>query len=78
MTNKYNYQFTNNDYLTPPEIIQFALGLSGEYEFFGKCATMFDVDVCCSIKNILAKKHFINGIQDGLKEEWVYSKILCV
>lgn len=59
---KYNYEFTDNDYRTPPELYQKAL------KFVEK--TEFDCDVCCSAKNIPAKNYFINGEIDGLKADW--------
>lgn len=59
---KYNYEFTENDYKTPPELYNIAL------KYFG--INKFTLDTCCSEKNIPAKLHYINGEKDGLKETW--------
>lgn len=59
---KYNYNFNENDYKTPPEIYEQAL----KYFHVEK----FDCDVCCSEKNIPADVHYINGETDGLTAEW--------
>ena len=60
---KYNFEQIRNDYQTPPELIK--LGL-----FMAKRKDMFDLDVCCSEKNIPAKKHYILGEYDGLTNDW--------
>jgi site-specific DNA-methyltransferase (adenine-specific) len=61
-TVKYNYSRLRNDYMTPPNIYKpILLNIN---------RTEFDLDVCCSIKNIPAKKHFIEGKNDGLSENW--------
>lgn len=57
-----DYTSSRNDFLTPPEVYGPILKKLKIQEF--------DLDVCCSIKNIPAKKHFINGKFDGLKEPW--------
>ena len=59
---KYNFNFTKNDYLTPPELIEKLLSFKDEREF--------DLDVCCRFKNIPAKKHYVFGETDGLKAPW--------
>lgn len=59
---KYNYTTLNNNYLTPPEVYQPILKKLG--------LDKFDVDVCCSTKNIPAITHFINGEVDGLTADW--------
>lgn len=60
---KYNFEQKRNDYETPPEIYNMALMYLGEDEF--------DLDTCCSRKNIPAKLHYIQGEHDGLKEDWL-------
>lgn len=62
MNAKYNYTFDKNNYLTPPELVQEGLEMAR--------INIFDCDVCCTLKNIPAIKHFINGQKDGLKENW--------
>ncbi len=59
---KYNYQYTENDYKTPPELYQMALDKFKRKDFL--------LDTCCSEKNIPADIYYINGKQDGLKEPW--------
>ena len=59
---KYNFEQTRNDYLSPPELVKEAL----KYLKIQK----FDLDVCCSTDNIPAKNRYIDGIHDGLKEDW--------
>jgi len=58
----YDYNSIRDDYLTPPEVYNIFLELIGKEKF--------GLDVCCTKKNIPAKKHFINGKKDGLTEEW--------
>lgn len=60
--NKYNYENKRNDYLTPPDIYQMVLDDLGRKEF--------DLDVCCSMGNIPAKRYYIEGLQDGLSLDW--------
>lgn len=59
---KYSYEYSANDYKTPPELYNRALN---RFEI-----PEFDLDVCCSEKNIPAKEHFIKGKKDGLAENW--------
>lgn len=59
---KYNFTTLSNDYMTPPEVYQPILKKLGRDKF--------DVDVCCTKKNIPAVVHFVNGEIDGLKAEW--------
>lgn len=59
---KYNFKYTKNDYMTPPELYQMALG------FFKK--DFFNLDTCCTEENIPALKYYKNGEKDGLKERW--------
>lgn len=62
MNLKYNYTFDKNNYLTPPVLVQAGLEMAG--------INIFDCDVCCTLKNIPAIEHFVNGQKDGLKENW--------
>lgn len=65
---KYNFTQERSDYLTPPEIIEEIfqeLSLLGIFT-----GEKFDIDVCCSQRNIPAWSYFIDGETDGLKEEW--------
>lgn len=59
---KYNFDSEKSDYLTPPEIIENILERINQRKFF--------VDVCCSIANIPAYAHFIDGQYDGLNMPW--------
>lgn len=59
---KYNFEQKRNDYETPPELYRIALKLA--------LAEQFDLDVCCSRKNIPAKHYYINGLSDGLELDW--------
>lgn len=59
---KYNYNYTENDYKTPPVLYNKAL------EYWG--LDKFDCDVCCSDENIPAYQYFKIGEIDGLKAEW--------
>ncbi len=59
---KYNFEYTTNDYKTPPILYEKAL------KFFR--IEKFDCDVCCSEKNIPAKVHYIQGKTDGLTAQW--------
>lgn len=68
MQEKYNYTQKRSDYLTPPELLQVIfqeLNLLGLYS-----GDIFQCDVCCTKKNIPATHHFIDGIKDGLNENW--------
>jgi hypothetical protein len=58
---KYNFDSERSDYWTPQEIWQNILGFTG--------LIMFDYDVCCSVKNILANMHYTIK-EDGLKQSW--------
>ena len=60
---KYNYEYNENDYKTPPELYKKALK---KFELQG----FFTIDVCCSEDNIPALGYYVNGDQDGLKEPW--------
>lgn len=60
---KYNYTQQKSDYETPPELLEEGLRLARIY-------TGYICDVCCSKKNVPALNHYINGIQNGLTENW--------
>lgn len=65
---KYNFNQNRSDYLTPPELLQV---IFQELNFLGLYSgDMFQCDVCCSEKNIPAIHHFIDGVKDGLNENW--------
>ena len=65
---KYNFTQERSDYLTPPILIE---EIFQELNLLGIMpAEIFDVDVCCSQKNVPAKKYFIDGEIDGLTAEW--------
>ncbi|MGN0014376.1 MAG: DNA N-6-adenine-methyltransferase [Candidatus Gastranaerophilaceae bacterium] len=59
---KYKYDADRQDYLTPEDFIKQVLSYYNREEF--------DLDTCCSQKNIPAKQHFIYPKYDGLKMEW--------
>lgn len=60
---KYNYEYNENDYKTPPMLYQKALDKWNIPFFF--------LDVCCSEPNIPAMGRYINGIVDGLNANWL-------
>lgn len=55
--NKYNYNFTENDYKTPPEIYNMALQKAGISEF--------GLDTCCSDNHIPAIMHYSLPVKYG-------------
>lgn len=59
---KYKYNSDRQDYLTPQDFINSILDKYNRKEF--------DLDTCCSMKNIPAKHHFIYPHNNGLKSEW--------
>lgn len=59
---KYNFDFKDNDYKTPPELYRKALDRW--------CLIQFALDTCCSDKHIPADIHYIYGENDGLLETW--------
>lgn len=59
---KYNFEQKRNDYKSPAELVNLALA--------EKQRELFDLDVCCSQKNIPAIHHFIDGQINGLNEPW--------
>ena len=66
---KYNYTTLENSYLTPPDLIQKALQILALEKGLAT-VTKFDCDVCCSEQNIPASCYFVNGLKDGLRENW--------
>ncbi len=62
---KYNYDYNENDYKTPPVLYQIAL------KHFDR--PFFDLDVCCTDENIPALNYYkIHEESDGLKLDWMY------
>lgn len=61
---KYNFEYNENDYKTPPVLYQMAL----DYYQIKK----FSLDTCCTDENIPAMFYYKKGKQDGLKEDWLY------
>lgn len=59
---KYNYDNIRNDYLTPPEIFEKIEQLFGINDF--------DLDVCCTQKNVPAEHHYIEDEVNGLVADW--------
>lgn len=63
-----NYTSERNDYKTPPSVYNVMLAFANR--------AAFDIDVCCSEENIPAIRHYIDGIDDGLKLPWIGSCFL--
>lgn len=61
--NKYNYEYKENEYKTPPELYQIALERFGRVEFA--------LDTCCSDDHIPAIMHYSLPHKDGLALPWV-------
>lgn len=59
---KKNYESQRDDYMTPPDIYKPLLELAQREKF--------DIDVCCSEKNIPAVKHLLANETNGLYEDW--------
>ena len=59
---KYNFEFNENDYKTPPELYQQALN-RWNIEKFG-------MDTCCSDNHVPAEDYVVHGDRDGLSVEW--------
>ena len=59
---KYNYKSRKSDYLSPPELVKEALKIKNR-----KC---FDLDVCCSFKNIPATQYYSDYKHNGLELPW--------
>lgn len=57
-----DYTAERSDYRTPPEIYEPLLNIAG--------AKVFNIDVCCNLRNIPAKLHYIDGVKNGLVEPW--------
>lgn len=56
------YSSKDGAWETPPEIYKAILAVEGK--------ELFDLDPCCSIENIPAYSHYIEGIQNGLALPW--------
>lgn len=58
------YKLTSkrSDYMTPPEVLEALLKEIG--------VEKFDLDVCCTRKNVPAHNHNIDGVTDGLSVDW--------
>lgn len=68
---KYNYTQNRSDYLTSPELLKEVWDYLEDVTWNdGKRPQKFDLDVCCSIENIPAKEHYIEGEKNGLIEPW--------
>lgn len=66
---KYTYGKNDNTYLTPPSLINKGLQILA----LNKGVTgieKFDVDVCCSNKNVPAALHYTYPEHNGLTENW--------
>lgn len=67
---KYNFGQERSDYLTPPELIDEIFQEINLLNIQTNHIDKFDLDVCCSQKNIPACEYFVDGEKDGLQEEW--------
>ncbi len=65
---KYNFTQKRSDYLTSKKLLDVVFTVMSECKIVHN--NKFDLDVCCSKKNIPADKHFIEGVKDGLTEDW--------
>jgi len=61
---KYNFEQKRNDYETPPELLIKGLKIAGREQ-------KFELDVCCSSKNVPAFNYYIEGEHNGLVEDWM-------
>ena len=61
---KYNFDFKENNYKTPPVLYQKALDRWG--------LDRFSLDTCCSDNNIPARWYCVDGVLDGLTENWAH------
>lgn len=59
---KYNFEQNRSDYLSPLSIL---IDVLTEFE-----KALFDLDTCCSFAYVPARKYFVYGKNDGLKENW--------
>ncbi len=67
---KKNYTSERQDYMTPPDIYGQLLYLMEHSQGILQKHSYFDIDVCCSRHNIPACIHFLEGISNGLMEQW--------
>ncbi len=56
------YSSEAQDWMTPPDLIEALLKFEGRKSF--------DLDPCCSRRNVPAKKHFLEQDTDGLSLPW--------
>lgn len=56
------YRSEDHTWMTPPELINALLRFEGRTEF--------DLDPCCSVKNIPARRHYAHPEHDGLVLPW--------
>ena len=67
---KYNYTNNRNDYLTSNPLLEqiwaFVLWTLKKVNNY-----TFDLDTCCSQRNIPAKHYYIDGETDGLTADWM-------
>lgn len=64
---KYDYTQVASDYLTPQILIDKCFDILNDLSFE---KTIFDLDVCCTKKNIPAIHHYTNDCHNGLNENW--------
>lgn len=64
------YSSDDHTWETPPELVQALLEFEGRENF--------DLDPCCSSKNIPAKRHFIDFEENGLIEPWGLDRLVFV
>ena len=69
MTTKYLYTKNYNTYLTPPKLIEMGLQLLAQ-EKGVTLVEEFDLDVCCSNRNVPAKEYYTYPEHNGLLEDW--------
>lgn len=67
---KYSYGKIDNTYLTPPTLIQKGLQILAREKNVVD-PVKFDLDVCCSNKNVPAYNYYMYGEHDGLNEPWM-------
>lgn len=66
---KYNYDKKDNKYLTPPELVKMGLQILSLEKGSGFLSS-FDLDTCCSDKNVPAEKYYLSNEHNGLIEPW--------
>jgi DNA N-6-adenine-methyltransferase (Dam) len=64
------YSSEVQDWMTPPHLVDALLAFEGR--------TMFDLDPCCSRRNIPALRYYLDGYCDGLVESWGHSTLVFV